>query len=33
MYVKRLSKIELRVFEEVISFLIGASKVAQSPSL
>ena len=26
-------KIELRVFEEVISFLNGASKVAQSPSL
>jgi len=30
MYVKRLSKIEMRVFEEVISFLKGASKVAQS---
>jgi len=30
MYVKRLSKIEMGVFEEVISFLKGASKVAQS---
>jgi len=30
MYVKRLSKIEMRDFEEVISFLKGASKVAQS---